>query len=149
MKRSSSITLDKPLLTTLHILTQTVCGTETTTEYFGPIKTTLIGTVETQTFPGPPNYESIASGDEIESCWYLKLQHPINVLIASGQEHLGNDTETYNIKVVQMATGYSEHDKGLIKKKKPVKVTGTLFRRLTGHHHAKILIHVEKIESTE
>ena len=50
-----------------------VMAKELTAVYFQPIKTTLVGIVETQTFPGPPGYESIAQGDKIESGWYLKL----------------------------------------------------------------------------
>jgi hypothetical protein len=38
---------------------------------------TVGGTVELITYPGPPNYVSIESGDAIESYWMLKFEHPM------------------------------------------------------------------------
>ena len=37
------------------------------------------GTLERKTFPGPPQYESIAAGDEPETVWLLKLDAPVCV----------------------------------------------------------------------
>lgn len=48
--------------------------------YYEPAKVVLSGKLDLQTFPGPPNYESIKSGDEIETHFYLKLNRAINVV---------------------------------------------------------------------
>lgn len=119
---------------------------ELTAVYFQPRKTTIVGIIETQTFPGPPGYESIAQGDKIESGWYLKLQNSVNVLIAPGQKPMDNDTATYNVKVIQMVIDYSKPYKISLKKGNVIKITGRLFSQLTGHHHARVLIEVENIE---
>ena len=37
----------------------------------------VVGLLERQTFPGRPNFESIANGDEAEVGFYLKLAEPI------------------------------------------------------------------------
>ena len=39
----------------------------------------LVGTLQQQTFAGPPNYESIAAGDKAERYFLLKLSAPICV----------------------------------------------------------------------
>ena len=36
----------------------------------------LRGVVERATFPGPPNYQSIAKGEAKETYWLLRLEHP-------------------------------------------------------------------------
>ncbi len=124
-----------------------VMAKEASVVYFQPVKVTLVGIIETQTFPGPPNYESIAGGDEMEAGWYLKLLHPVSVLIAPKQKPLDNDIPTYNVKVVQMTIDYSMPYKNLVKNGNYVKVTGKLFRQITGHHHARVLIDVDNIEA--
>lgn len=113
---------------------------------FSTNKNDTRGIVETQTFPAPPGYESIAHGDKIESGWYLKLQHPVNVLIAPGQKPIDNDISTYNVKVVQMIVDYSKPYKVFVRNGNVVKMTGKLFNELTGHHHARVLIEIENIE---
>ena len=39
----------------------------------------LVGVIKNQTFPGPPNYESVAKGDAPEDYWILTLDEPIDV----------------------------------------------------------------------
>jgi hypothetical protein len=114
--------------------------------YFQPKKTELIGIIESQTFPGPPNYESIASGDEIESGWYLKLQEPVDVAYSPDEKPMDNDAPTKNIKVVQLIVDYDMPYKKLIINGRRVKIKGSLFSKLTGHHHARILLNINSLE---
>lgn len=116
------------------------------TVYFQPKKAELIGTIESQTFPGPPNYESISSGDEIERGWYLRLNEPVDITYAPLEKAIDNDTPIKNVKVIQMIVHYRSPFKELVKVGNKVKIKGYLLGKLTGHHHARILINVEDIE---
>jgi len=125
---------------------RTAFATKIRTAYFQPKKTELIGTIESQTFPGPPNYENIANGDEVESGWYLRLSGPINITYAPREKAVDNDMPLKNVKIVQMIVHYSSPTKELVKSGNKVKITGTLLGKLTGHHHARVLINIENIE---
>ncbi len=70
--------------------------------HFDPSVVELTGTLEIQTFPGAPNYESIKNGDEIEQGWYLRLKEPIDVVANNPATDLGWKTER-NVNVLQMA----------------------------------------------
>lgn len=62
----------------------------------------LAGTLDLQTFPGPPNYESIATGDEMERHFYLKLDVPVDV-VPGKDDHVDNPELEKNVKIVQLA----------------------------------------------
>ena len=111
---------------------------------FDPKTVELAGVIETQTFPGPPNYESIKGGDEIENGWYLKLLEPVTVVADNPQTGLGEETQS-NIKILQMAIDYSKIPEKTLPIGKKVKVKGKLFSRLTGHHHSRVLINVAEV----
>lgn len=116
---------------------------------YGPSIVELTGTLDLQTFPGPPNYESIKDGDKIERHFYLKLEEPINVL--PGKENSGIESADVelNVKVIQLSI--SEEDNKLWSRFRKigeggrVTIQGTLFHRFTGHHHSRILMVVNKI----
>jgi len=112
--------------------------------YYDQEAISLTGKIETQTFPGPPNYESIKNGDSIEKCWFLKLEKPIDVLSISKEEK-NRDDPAFNVRIVQLAIQNDLlWDK--IKKGKKVRVKGTLYHRQNGHHHSKVLIHTSGLE---
>jgi hypothetical protein len=48
--------------------------------YYEPVVVKLTGIIKIETFPGAPNYESIAKGDVVELGHYLLLSHPIDVI---------------------------------------------------------------------
>jgi len=116
--------------------------------YFEPQESIIVGTLEIQTFPGAPGYESIANGDAIESCWYLRLAKPVNVLVRQDRKNKidNNSTSTFNVKIIQLVIMDEPllFKKLLIKNKK-VTATGTLFSSFTGHHHARVLMEVHNI----
>ena len=112
--------------------------------HYNPAVEELKGTVETQTFPGPPNYESIENGDEIERCWFLRLDHPIDVVANQPTTDLGWKTEK-KVEILHMAI-INDGDWKKVKNGKRVKVAGKLFNRQNGHHHSRVLIEVDRID---
>ncbi|MBF0298913.1 MAG: DUF4431 domain-containing protein [Oligoflexia bacterium] len=48
-----------------------------------------------------------------------------------------------------MAFDYEKPYKKFIVKNNKIKVRGQLFKRLTGHHHARILMDVDNVEKLE
>lgn len=110
--------------------------------HFDPKLENLAGTLEKQTFPGPPNYESIKKGDSAETGWYLKLQEPINVQANRPPTDLGWQTE---LKITYLQLIF-ENNYQLLKDRlqtgAKVSVKGKLFNRLTGHHHTRVLVNV-------
>jgi hypothetical protein len=117
---------------------------------YGPSIVELTGTLDLQTFPGPPNYESIRNGDEIERHFYLKLDKDIDVLPQGANSEIENPEKERNVRVIQLSI--SEEDDKLwdrfrkLGKGAHVKIQGTLFHRFTGHHHSRILMVVSKMQ---
>ncbi|MEY4615041.1 MAG: hypothetical protein RJB66_1 [Pseudomonadota bacterium] len=118
---------------------------------YEPSKIELKGILDLQTFPGPPNYESIKEGDAIERHFYLKLDSPVDIVPKKeGHSTVVNPEPEKNIKVMMLAI--SADDKLLWKRVRKfgkgghVRVNGTLFHRWTGHHHSRVILNVEKIE---
>ena len=118
---------------------------------YGTKNIELEGTLDLQTFPGPPNFESIENGDEVEKHFYLKLDQAVDVIPLKGAPSTENDGETErNVKVMQLSIN-AENDKlwsqfRKIGKGGHVKIIGTLFHRFTGHHHSRVLLNVDKVE---
>lgn len=110
----------------------------------------LTGHLDLQTFPGPPNYESIKNGDEIERHFYLTLDAPVDVLPKEKHPTVDNPDPERNVKIMQLAI--NSEDEALWKRFRKagkggrIKVTGTLFHRFTGHHHSRILLSVQKMD---
>jgi hypothetical protein len=118
--------------------------------HYEPAVVELTGIIEQQTFPGPPNYESIANGDEIEKGWYLQLSEPVEVVKTKNDDSSTNSETERNVKIMQL-TWDDENpklDKAIrnsTKKKNKVRLKGDLFHRLTGHHHSKVLMSVDQL----
>lgn len=117
--------------------------------YYGPPTSELIGILDMQTFPGPPNYESINSGDEIERHFYLKPAKSIDVLEGKNFKAQSEATER-NVKIIQLAVS-ADNDVLWARFRKAgkgahVKIRGEIFHRFTGHHHSRVLLSVEGME---
>jgi hypothetical protein len=116
---------------------------------YGPSVVELTGTLDLQTFPGPPSYESIAGGDEIERHFYLKLDQPIDVLVRGQNAGIENAEEERNVKIVQLSVS---EEKLWARFRKigeggRVKLLGTLFHRFNGHHHSRVLMIVNDMQA--
>ena len=108
---------------------------------YEPETVLLSGTIKRHTFPGPPNYESIAKGDRREQVWVLHLARPVCVSASGDQE------EEKNVSGLQLVFTDAENE---YRRYRPfvgrrVKINGTLFHAHTGHHHTKVLLTVNGI----
>jgi len=118
--------------------------------HYRPAEVELSGVLDLQTFPGLPHYESIASGDEPERHFYLKLDAPVDVLPQRG-DHIDNPEVEKNVKIVQLAI--NGEDEVLWSRFRHagrgahVSITGNLFHRFTGHHHSRVLLTVDKLKN--
>ncbi len=111
---------------------------------FEPAVESIAGTLVRETFPGRPNFESIKTGDEPETGWYVRLPEPICVKGTPGDVLNGEDV--IGVKLLQLVLTHGEyktHDR-LVGEK--VKATGTLFAAFTGHHHTPVLLQVRTLE---
>ena len=104
----------------------------------------LIGTLKAHTFPGPPDWKSVARGDEPERYWLLHLNKPICV---EGDD-LG--LKENNVSWVQLV--FEDHKpyetyRSLLGGR--VIVKGELFHRHTGHHHTRVLVTVQAIDKNQ
>jgi len=118
------------------------------TLHFDPALVELVGTVETQTFPGPPGYESIKQGDEIERGWYLRLKEPVTVEANKPTTDLGWQSEKH-VQVLHMAIDWVQIPESKLAAGKTIKVKGKLFNRQNGHHHSRILIDVSELSEVQ
>mgnify|MGYP001599370499 CR=1 FL=1 len=111
--------------------------------HFEPEVVEIIGTLEIQTFAGPPNYENISQGDRIEKGWYLRLNEAITVEESKNDVDPNAETEK-NVRIMQLAIGNDGIWKKLVIGKK-IKAKGHFYHKLTGHHHSRILLWVDEV----
>ena len=111
---------------------------------YDPAKVSLQGNLVRQTFAGPPNYESIASGDRPETYWFLELEIPICVI---GKNEQSPDSETEdNVRVVQLNVDPDVYKSQRALLGKRVVVSGRLSHGIAGHHHTRVLLDVSSLE---
>jgi hypothetical protein len=112
---------------------------------YGPTVVTLTGTLRSQVFPGPPNYESVKRGDRKETATILTLFAHACTTDKDSQDF--NDPET-DIREVQLLVMNDAHWK-IIRRLmgKRATLTGTLFHAHTGHHLTRVLIDVTTISA--
>jgi hypothetical protein len=104
---------------------------------------TLTGTLRSQVFPGPPNYESIKRGDRKERAIILTMATPV---CTTGDNPSGFDVPETNIRDLQLVITNASHWRIVERRlRKRVVVTGTLFHAHTGHHRTKVLLDVSNI----
>jgi Domain of unknown function (DUF4431) len=119
---------------------------------YEPEQVELTGKLTLQTFPGPPNFESIKGGDAIERHFYLKLDRPIDVLpLPGGHPTVSNPELERNVKIIQLSIDAEDNPLWAkfrkVGRNARVKILGTLFHRFTGHHHSRILLIVKKMDT--
>jgi len=129
-----------PVAGALVVLSASVCAQCLKYE---PQTVTLSGTLVRQSFPGPPNYESIAKGDRRERVWILILRKPICVEVADHFDvHEEGQTQ---VQLVLEPRQYTNFRKFVGKK---VTATGTLFHSFNGHHRKPLLLTTREIRRT-
>jgi hypothetical protein len=114
------------------------------TLYYEPKAIEVTGVIKKLKFPGPPNYTSIKNGDAAEIGSYLLLDKPVDI---EADPEMGKDNEKQpekNVSLVQLVVT-NQHNLDKIREGNKVRVTGTLFHAITGHHHTRVLINLNKI----
>ena len=112
---------------------------------YEPAVATLTGTLVRETFPGPPNYESIKHGDKPETSWFLVLPGSVCVNEDRAEPNLNpKQSAVREIQLVLQPQQYVQH-KALVGRK--VLATGTLFGKHTGHHHTPVLLTLRTLEA--
>lgn len=132
------------ILISILIVTTSLAGNQLI--HYEPEIVRLEGIVETQVFPGPPNYCCIKDGDRIERGPYLRLDKPADVDLISNAEIFNNEPER-NVKIMQIVVWNQDHWK-LVKNGNHVEIIGTLYHRSNGHHHSRVLIKTEQVRIT-
>jgi hypothetical protein len=106
---------------------------------YEPATVTLEGTMNRRVFPGPPNFESVASGDEKLMYWILRLKSPICV----GSTEVTNEVDSFESRVLEVQIAPKDeqfYERNRQAVGKPVKVTGSLFHQHTGWHVTKVVL---------
>ena len=106
---------------------------------YEPDTVEIAGTLQRLTYPGRPNYESIAEGDEPETGFYLILTKPV----CTRGDSLSSDAypieRVDTVQLVLDSAGYAQLRPSLGQN---LSLSGTLFPAQTGHHHAPLLLQV-------
>lgn len=111
---------------------------------YEPALVTLSGKLERKTFPGRPNFESIANGDEPETGFYLVPSSPICAIGIPGSSN--PDTQT-NVQLIQLILDQSGYTKLQPLIGKNIRLHGSLQSWVTGHHHTPLLLAFKNIEN--
>ena len=113
---------------------------------WGPEPVTLSGRLVCETFPGPPNYENIAQGDQAETYWILHLETSVCV---GGVDDLGQDHSEAGIQRMQLVVTAEAYEKYRELVGRSVEVKGKLMTGFSGHHHTKVLLIVAELRGSE
>ena len=111
---------------------------------YEPAMVTLIGVLQSKVYPGPPNYLSIADGDEPETGYYLQLKPPICTVAKQESWMLGHE----RILEVQLAVSKLQLNQIVTNVGHVITVKGTLFEAFDGHHHTPVLMDVQTFDGT-
>ncbi|WP_371865279.1 DUF4431 domain-containing protein [Duganella aquatilis] len=105
---------------------------------YEPKTVAVIGKLHRETFPGRPNFESVANGDEAETGFYLSLESPICTVGGSGADQVSFES----VRKIQLVLNEKQY--AFLRPKLGTKVIlqGQLFSAHTGHHHADVLMRV-------
>jgi len=103
----------------------------------------LVGKIKRQTFPGPPNYESVKQGDRPETYWVLFLPKAFCVKPGANSPNINSSPESDISQLQLIEVDYKRYRKLLGKK---VRAKGRLSHAITGHHHTTVLLEVISLE---
>lgn len=101
---------------------------------------TVTGVLTVQTFAGPPNYESIASGDAEERAFILEL--PTRMCADDG-EFIDNSTTFDRVHVSSSVPALLDILDAAVGRR--VIVHGEAFGAHTGHHRAPLVISADQV----
>lgn len=110
---------------------------------YEPEVVTVSGKLLRKTFAGPPNYESIKSGDAPETGFYLRVKRPVCAVAGQGSKF---DESTMNVSLIQLVLKPEEYAQLRPLLGQSITVKGSLFPAHTGHHHAPLLLDFAAVE---
>lgn len=100
---------------------------------------TLRGIVLRETFPGPPNYESLET-DRPETYWMLAM--PVSVTVRMSSSEDGSPYDVPEVGVLHMLLKSEQYELYREIVSCTATVTGRIFPRHSGHHHGDALLDV-------
>jgi Domain of unknown function (DUF4431) len=112
---------------------------------YEPQSVTLEGRIFRKDFPGPPNFESSARGDERMRYWILRLDSPVCVDRSTNEVNVAED----HVREIQLAfedDAFYKKYRRVVARGQRFRVAGSLFHQFSGHHVRKILIIVKSLE---
>lgn len=107
---------------------------------YGVDTAVVAGKLHRATFPGRPNYESVADGDEPETGYSLSLDPAICTVSGAGS----SETDFASIREIQLVLNAQQYAELKPRLGTVVRLRGKLFSAFTGHHHADVLLQVAK-----
>lgn len=99
----------------------------------------LEGTLERQTNPGPPMYESVAAGDAPETMWLIKLDRA-QCVSDDPADRSGINAAVGSFTRVQLILTEAQYRAYAKQMGRHVVLTGKLFGAVTAHHHTPVLL---------
>ena len=115
---------------------------------YEPATISLKGKLVRRTFPGPPNYESVASGDASETYWLLELERPICVNGKPNQDTPEADPAK-DVREVQLMVAPEMYKTRRSLVGGLVVATGSLYHGISGHHHTEVLLDTKSLEKAQ
>ena len=118
---------------------------------YEPAEVLLTGRLTRRVFPGRPNYESIATGDEAEHAFILELDRPVRIRQSMRDPNL--NSEAKDIRAIHVWSMLDDEEdeiavarlmKSLVGR--DVVIKAGLMRGHTGHHHADVVGFVKQIK---
>lgn len=93
----------------------------------------FVGHLVTQTYPGPPNYESISGGDEPVTRWYLQLP---SAICFTNYDH------QYLFQISLKPEDFERYRQLLGRE---IRVQGTLEEGVAGYHRTALILKVSNV----
>ncbi|HEY6095548.1 MAG TPA: DUF4431 domain-containing protein [Gallionellaceae bacterium] len=119
------------------LFTAHASATETGCLAYEPAETAITGKLVRLVFPGPPNFESIALGDEAEIHFYLVPAQPI---CTDGDASSATHYPQHDVNLVQLVLRRGQYQALKASLGRKVTLIGSLFAAHTAHHHAPLLL---------
>jgi hypothetical protein len=107
---------------------------------YEPGVVTLVGSLATETYPGAPNFESVADGDAVEPIWVVTLDDAICV-DAADDINVAESGER-RVQLVLRGEQFARY-RDLLGRR--IAVVGRLFHAHTGHHHTLLLLTTDEM----
>jgi hypothetical protein len=103
---------------------------------YQPALISMSGVLERRTFPGRPNFESVAAGDEPETGFYLAL--PRAACFSAGSDPDASNLR--DVRLVQLNLKPEQYDQLRPYLGKTISIQGAVYEAMSGHHHAPVVL---------